>query len=109
VLDTVKKICFWNYARNTWQWDILCVLILTFIFLTPKSWFENGKRGSAATHQTFTSTLWIGPEVIENEQDKVHLEETLKTLTGRQQVQVVAVRKVSDHDGRTRGYEVDIR
>jgi hypothetical protein len=39
--NTVKKAVFWTYPRTSWQWDVLCVLILVFIFLTPKSWFEN--------------------------------------------------------------------
>ena len=39
ISDTARKIVFWNYSRTSWQWDVLCVLILAFIFLTPKSWF----------------------------------------------------------------------
>ena len=41
--NTAKKIVFWNYPRTSWQWDVLCVLILVFIFLTPKSWFQNSE------------------------------------------------------------------
>ena len=31
----LKKIWFWAYDRGTWQYDILCVLILMTIFFTP--------------------------------------------------------------------------
>jgi len=41
--NAAKKIVFWNYERTSWQWDVLCVLILVFIFLTPKSWFQNSE------------------------------------------------------------------
>jgi len=36
----IKNIVWWAYERASWQWDVLCLLILAFIFLTPKEWFE---------------------------------------------------------------------
>jgi len=110
VRDLLKKLFFWNYARNTWQWDALCVLILIFIFLTPKSWFEGGERQTLGRHHRPTaSTLLIGAEVIENEADRAHLQERVRTLTGRSDAQVLEVRKRVSQDGRILGYEVDIR
>jgi len=107
---TLKKIFFWNYARNTWQWDLLCVVILIFIFLTPNSWFSNGERGLNIGHQSpVAQTLILGPEVIANEEDRRQITERVKELTGRTDVEVVAVRKRQYADGRTRGFEVDIR
>jgi hypothetical protein len=106
----LRKLFFWNYARNTWQWDVLCVVILIFIFLTPKSWFENSERRSSQMHQNPTaSTVLVGPELVENAQDKGQIEQAVRTFTGRNDVQVLNVRKVVDKDGKTRGYEVDIR
>ena len=35
----MKRIINWSYDRGTWQYDVLCLLILMFIFLTPKAWF----------------------------------------------------------------------
>ena len=110
MLSVLRKLFFWNYARNTWQWDVLCVVILIFIFLTPKSWFENSERRGYAAHQSPTSsTVLISPELIENAQDKGQAEQVVRTFTGRADVQVLKVRKVVDKDGKTRGYEVDIR
>lgn len=110
MLSALKKLFFWNYARNTWQWDALCVVILIFIFLTPKSWFENSERRRSSAHQSPTvSTVLVGPELIENGQDRGQVEQVMRTFTGRQEVQVLNVRPVVDKDGKTRGYEVDIR
>ena len=110
LLTTLKKIFFWNYARNTWQWDVLCVVILIFIFLTPKSWVENGERPRPATHQSpAAATLVLGPEVIPNEADKPQIEQRIRALTGRDKVEVIAIRRVVDQDGRTLRFEVDIR
>jgi len=110
LLSVLRKFFFWNYARNTWQWDVLCVVILIFIFLTPKSWFENSERRGAFEHQSPTaSTVLISPELIENAQDKGQVEQVVRTFTGRNEVQVLNIRKVVDKDGKARGYEVDIR
>jgi hypothetical protein len=109
LLTTLKKIFFWNYERNTWQWDVLCVLILVFIFLTPKGWFQNSERAKQPGHQSPIATIVLAPEVVANESDKVQIAERVKTMTGREQVEVLAVRKVVASDGSTRAFEVDIR
>jgi len=36
----MKKLILWNYSRGTWQYDIFCLMIVAFIFLTPKTWFR---------------------------------------------------------------------
>ena len=39
----MKNVINWNYERASWQWDLLCVVIMIFIFTTPKSWFNKAK------------------------------------------------------------------
>ncbi len=110
MLSTLKKLFFWNYARNTWQWDALCVLILIFIFLTPKSWFESGERRVANAHQNpIAATVVVDAQVIDSAKDNAEVERKLRDLTGRRQLEVINVRKLADEQGRIRGYEVDIR
>jgi len=109
-LSVLRKLFFWNYARNTWQWDVLCVVILIFIFLTPKSWFEGGERRALSAHQnSVASTVLVGAELIENAEDRGRIEQVVRTLTNRPQAQVLNVRSVKGSDGKTRAYEVDIR
>jgi hypothetical protein len=109
-MSPLRKLFFWNYARNTWQWDVLCVVILIFIFLTPKSWFVNSERPLTSAHQNPTvSTVLVGSELVENAQDRGQVEQVVRTFTGRQDVEVLSVRPVVDKNGKTRGYEVDIR
>lgn len=107
---TLKKIFFWNYPRNTWQWDLLCVVCLIFIFLTPKSWFASSERPRNIGHQSPVATkVVLSPELVINESDKSQIAQRVRELTGRKEVEVVAVRKVVDEEGRTRSFEVDIR
>lgn len=110
LFTTLKKIFFWNYARNTWQWDLLCVVILIFIFLTPKSWFSNSERAQKIEHQSpVVKTVVIGPELVGSEEDKSKIEQRVKALTGRTSFEVLAVRPIPDAEGRIRSFEVDIR
>jgi len=37
----VKRSIFWSYERGTWQYDVIVVAILAFIFLSPRSWFDD--------------------------------------------------------------------
>lgn len=46
ILSTLKKVLFWSYERGSWQYDVMCVLILAFIFLSPNHIFQS--RVSAA-------------------------------------------------------------
>jgi hypothetical protein len=34
-----RKIFVWSYGRGTLQYDIICILILAFIFLVPRGCF----------------------------------------------------------------------
>jgi hypothetical protein len=86
------------------------VVILIFIFLTPKDWFASSERLLNKVHQSpVTTTVVLTPEVVGNEGDKGRIEEGVKTLTGRSNFEVVAVRKILHSDGRIRSFEVDIR
>ena len=61
-------------------------------------------------HQSpVAQTVILSPQVVVNEADKPQIERHIKALTGRDTVEVVAVRKVVDADGKTRSFEVDIR
>ena len=86
------------------------MVILIFIFLSPKSWFGCSERARNTAHQSpDAQTVILSPEVVANEADKGQIEHQVESLTGRCNVEVLAVRKVVGLDGRTRSFEVDIR
>lgn len=37
----IVRSIFWSYERGTWQYDLIVLAILLFIFLTPRSWFSD--------------------------------------------------------------------
>jgi hypothetical protein len=110
ILHVIKKAFLWSYPRNSWQWDVLCVLILIFIFVTPKSWFVSGERQRRLGHQSEAfSTVIVGAELVDNGRDKSQLEQRVRALTGQPNVRIIAVRPRQDSVGKTIAYEVDIR
>jgi hypothetical protein len=100
--NTTRKIAFWNYSRTSWQWDVLCVLILVFIFLTPKSWFENSEYRPQ-------KAVLIPVEVVGNQPDRSIIEQRAREVSGRPNGRVTEPREVRDATGKLVGYEVDIR
>lgn len=106
ISNTAKKIAFWNYSRTSWQWDVLCVLILIFIFLTPKRWFE-----TSAFRQTHAAptTVAVVVDVPGNQLDRAEIERRAKQRTNRPGGQVDNIHELHDASGKIIAYEVDIR
>lgn len=44
LLIGIKNVLLWSYARGTWQYDVLCLLIVATIFLIPSSFFGDRDR-----------------------------------------------------------------
>jgi hypothetical protein len=103
---TAKKTVFWTYPRTSWQWDVLCVLILVFIFLTPKSWFENTEFRRSHMAQT---TVVLAADVVGLQADRDTIERQVRAVTGLPEAHVTAMRERRDGSGKLIAYEVDIR
>ncbi len=41
------RLIFWDFARASWQYDVVVALILLFIFLTPREWFRDQPKASS--------------------------------------------------------------
>ena len=97
----MKNFILWNYERGTWQYDVFCLLIIAFIFLTPKTWFE--KREKLATQ---TSRLIVKAQDFPLEKNQ--LEKRVKELSGNENAEILDWHERKNADGET-FYEIDIR
>lgn len=100
-MERLKRLILWNYSRETSVYVVFCLLIVAFIFLTPKSWFD--KREKLATQ---TSRLIVKPEDFSPE--KSILEQRVREISGNPAAQVIEVREKKNARGET-VYEIDIR
>ena len=97
----MKDIILWNFERASWQWDILCVLILIFIFLTPKALFDNREKLA-------TQTARVIVKADDFPLDRTILEKRVRELSGDENAEVLDWRKKTDANGQPI-YEIDIR
>jgi hypothetical protein len=47
VTSILKRFIFWDFPRASWQYDIIVVLILAFIFLTPREVFRDQPKAQS--------------------------------------------------------------
>ena len=97
----LKNLLLWNYSRETSVYVIFCLLIIAFIFLTPKSWFDNRERLATQTTRVIVQQADFSPE-------KSVLDKRVKELSGDPNAEVVDWRKKKNARGEDI-YEIDIR
>ncbi|HLA94286.1 MAG TPA: hypothetical protein VK612_01100 [Pyrinomonadaceae bacterium] len=100
-MGLLKKFLLWNYSRETSVYVIFCLLIVAFIFLTPKTWFERKERLA-----TQTSRLIVQASDFSSE--KSILEKRVRELSGDPDAVIVDWRERKNLKGET-VYEIDIR
>ncbi len=40
----IANVLLWSYERGSWQYDIMCILIVAFILLMPRTWFQGNLK-----------------------------------------------------------------
>ncbi|MEO8574683.1 MAG: hypothetical protein ABI481_11995 [Pyrinomonadaceae bacterium] len=100
-MDLLKKFILWNYSRETSVYVIFCLLIVAFIFLTPKEWFHRKDSFATQTSRLIVKQSDFSPE-------KAILEQRVRDLSGNPAAEVVDWRKRLTANGET-VYEIDIR
>jgi hypothetical protein len=93
ILSTLKKILFWSYERGSLPYDVMCVLILAFIFLSPNHIFQS--RVAAAP--VIVRSSEIGPI------DPDNLERTIQDYLEHKglAVSISRIEKAEDSSGET--------
>ncbi|MDQ3798714.1 MAG: hypothetical protein M3384_04635 [Acidobacteriota bacterium] len=102
MFESIKNVVLWNYRRGTWQYDVFCLLIIAFIFLTPKTWFDKRERLSA----TQTARLIVKKEDFSPEAGA--LEKKVRELSGNEKAEIVEWHERRNERGEV-FYEIDIR
>ena len=106
---------FWTYERGSWQYDIMCALIVIFILLTPRHWFQDRPReypsGApvALIRQEKSQTIYqLRADLLEKTNDpslKDGAERVLRSFTGKS-LEVTHIEKRVDSHGQVSSYAV---
>lgn len=100
-MSLFKKFILWEYSRETSIYVIFCLMIVAFIFLTPKEWFERRDRLATQTSRLIVQASDFSPE-------KNILQQRVRDISGNPEAVVVDWREKKNNRGET-VYEVDIR
>jgi hypothetical protein len=79
----------WDYARATWQYDVMVAIILAFIFLTPREWFHDQPRIPRASNIAMlpadhgSNMYWIDPELLSGIPENQRMDKLARILTAR--------------------------
>lgn len=108
----LRPAIFWSYGRGSWQYDVIVVLILGFIFLSPRSLF-NDRPSAELVHEVEAfgadmRVFWFEPGVVEtlgtkNSDRRLH--ELLREHSG-EVLQILRTEPATDEAGNIRGYLV---
>jgi hypothetical protein len=98
LFSTLKKVLFWSYERGSWQYDLLCALILAFIFLSPNELF----RSNPSVKVYVIKRELVGDASGDLEQK---VAEQLSQMRGRK-VYISRIEPIRDDYGNLTGYIV---
>jgi hypothetical protein len=56
------RIVFWSFERGTWPYDVAVALIVVFVLLSPRSWFNDRPRLDPASVTAAAMVELRGPD-----------------------------------------------
>lgn len=62
-----RRFILWDFARASWQYDVMVGLILIFIFATPREWFHDQPKASSIVLMSSArgvNRVFIAPEML---------------------------------------------
>ncbi len=118
----IVRSVFWSYERGSWQYDIIVLVILAFIFITPVSWFHDRPRLRLSdlrhvqgivqlSHKKNMWTFQVDARLVQSE-GKPDLDSVLQDLLKsrlRRPFTVSSVTPVKDRNGVILGYDVALQ
>jgi hypothetical protein len=96
-----KRLVFWDFARATWQYDVVVALILLFIFATPRAWFRDQPKESSVVLMSSlhgSNRIFIETELLAGLPERNRTAEAAKLIRQRtgKQWHVVRVEPIRD-------------
>lgn len=130
ILRAIATTVFWSYERGSWPYDVMVVLILIFVLITPRRWFHDRPQNNlvsaawiifvAQDPSTHTETYRVDREAFGSTQltdkssaeleAKTHrlLSDSVESLKG-QSFQVRSIQPVRASDGSLLYYQVQVK
>jgi hypothetical protein len=108
-MSSLKRFIWWDYARATWQYDVMVLLILAFVFLTPRDFFRDQPKASEIVRlpsENGSGVFWVEPQLLESIPENgraARVERELRSRFGQREA-VVHIEPIAGSEHDIRGY-----
>ncbi len=101
----LKRLILWDYQRGVWQYDVMCAVILMFLFLAPRAWFRDQPRIPHAS-QISEGVFWMEPDLVESVPATQRLEKLGRFLSNREgkRLTLTRIEPIVDSEKEVKGY-----
>jgi len=108
-MSSLKRFIWWDYARATWQYDVMVLLILAFIFFTPRQFFRDQPKASHIVRlpsERGSGVFWVEPQLLESTPENERASRVERELRSRfgQRDTVVHLEPIAGSEHEIRGY-----
>jgi len=113
----LRPTVFWSYRRGSWQYDLIIVGIIAFIFLTPRDLFRDQPQPPSVqqiadlSDGKGTVVFWVDPSVVNDTPAEEVTEKLCRLLQQRQgrNLRIIDTQPTTDAEGEVRAYLVYAR
>ena len=102
----LKRFIFWDFPRASWQYDVMVGIIVAFIFLTPRAWFNDQPRIPDAS-EILPGQFFVPPKVLSDlpeNQWNSKLTHLLQSRRGGKRLVLTRVEPILNSEGELQGY-----
>jgi hypothetical protein len=104
----LKRFVLWDFARGSWQYDVVVGLILAFIFLTPREFFRDQPRVPHASNVVMlgNEVYWVEPELLFSIPEGERAQRLSRELSRRERrrIEVTKVDPIYNSEKELKGY-----
>src|ERR1043165_8895713 len=109
----LKRFILWDFPRARWQYDVIVGLILVFIFLSPRDWFNDQPRIPHASSiallpsENGSTVFFVDAQFLTGtaENQRVgKLTTALRSRMSNRKLSVTRVEPITDSEGELLGY-----
>jgi hypothetical protein len=109
-VKALSRLLFWDFPRASLQYDILVILILGFVFLTPRDVFHDQPRAASVEilpGEQGMSLYWIAPELLDgvsSRDDLIAKASALVNKRYKRRQTIIRVEPIRDEEMDITGY-----
>jgi hypothetical protein len=108
-MSGLTRFLLWDFARASWQYDLMVALILAFIFLTPRHIFRDQPKASNIVQLPMEqggTVFWVDPGMLNalpEPQRAPKVEQMLRARYGKREA-VVRLEPIFGNEQEITGY-----